>query len=704
MKKHYASAAVIPAAVMKRHIGRGILVILVSIFVGCATAPPRPVTIKHPAAPAQVSPAVSRPENRQEAVEGNAAALMELLKSKNIISPDEADQFIKQYGTKAVPRNSAAAAVDSVAAVVELLKNKNLLSAAEAARLVPQYAAPEKTAVPVPEIKDREKSGNIPAGVAVELGKNIPAPGVVNGSQKEIPGKVTKSDKVQVEQSLVVITEELKKDIQEQVRMQVLEELARQKAKDADDQNDESPETIDEELKNDIEEQVKTQVLEELARQKAKDGKEQNDKSPATINEELKKDIQEQVKTQVSQEVPREIKKMDLAAAVSDWTRRVRFGGDVRLRYEGDRFDEKNADLAKPDSPTQLMNTKVDADRFKYRVRIGAEVSVNDQVDAVVRLATGNDANPVSTNSTMGDYMNRDRVYFDLAYLKWQPWKFFTFEGGRIPNPWFSTDLVWSPNLNFEGFALNVNKPVTETLTPFLTVGAFPLQQNDFSQRGKWLTAGQLGLEMKRPKGVSAKIGTAYYNFSNITGEANDPANPGLTDWTAPLFQQKGNTLFDIGTGGVIKTALASEFKILNITGNLDIGLWDPVHIVFSGDYVKNLGFDRADVALRTGNPDPEEWTTGYQIGMSVGYPKIQEFGQWKTYLNYKYLGADAVVDAFTDSDFHLGGTNAKGWIFGADLGLSKNFWLGVRWFTANEISGPPLAIDVLQVDLNARF
>jgi hypothetical protein len=87
-----------------------------------------------------------------------------------------------------------------------------------------------------------------------------------------------------------------------------------------------------------------------------------------------------------------------------------------------------------------------------------------------------------------------------------------------------------------------------------------------------------------------------------------------------------------------------------------------------------------------------------------VGHPAMQEFGQWKAYLNYRYLGADAVVDAFTDSDFHLGGTNAKGWIAGTDFGLSKNFWLGLRWLTANEINGPPLQIDVLQLDFNAKF
>jgi len=278
-----------------------------------------------------------------------------------------------------------------------------------------------------------------------------------------------------------------------------------------------------------------------------------------------------------------------------------------------------------------------------------------------------------------------------------------------MPNPWFYSDLVWSPNLNFEGFATSLNMPIGESWATSLTVGAFPLQQNDFFERSKYLAAGQLVVERKQPKGISAKIGAAYYDFNNITGEANTTAYPDLNDWTVPLYMQKGNTLFNIAVSGV-KTALASEFRELNFTANLDIGLWDPVHVVFLGDYVRNLGFDLSDVEQRTGFPNAGD-IDGYQIGVAVGYPEIKEFGQWKAYLYYKYLGADAVVDAFTDYDFHLGGTDAKGWIFGADFGLAKNTWLSTRWLTANEIHGNqadqfglPLAIDVLQVDLNVRF
>ena len=87
-----------------------------------------------------------------------------------------------------------------------------------------------------------------------------------------------------------------------------------------------------------------------------------------------------------------------------------------------------------------------------------------------------------------------------------------------------------------------------------------------------------------------------------------------------------------------------------------------------------------------------------------VGWPQITKFGDWQVTAGYRYLQRDAVVDAFTDSDFHLGGTDAKGYRIYAKYGLSKNVWLRANWLSATEIDGPPLSIDVLQFDLNAKF
>jgi len=422
----------------------------------------------------------------------------------------------------------------------------------------------------------------------------------------------------------------------------------------------------------------------------------------AYVIREMRKELQAQ-KKEVQEEAVKEAK-VEAKKILPEWTNRFKFFGDIRLRYQGDYLDGNNADLLNPSNPTQLLNTKTDRQRLRLRARLGVSATVNDEVDAVLRITTGDTATPTSTTTTLDDYFNRKAITLDLAYLKWSPTPQFYIMGGRVPNPWLCTDLVWAPDLNFDGFAFNYNAKMTPTLAGFVTGGAFPVQEVEFSSRDKWLFAGQVGVHYKPTSKINAKLGVAFYDFTNMTGKANSPDFPNVNDFTSPLFQQKGNTLMDIDPTATVKTALASDFQELNVTGFLDLGYWHPVHAVFIGDYVRNLGFNLNQVRDRTGNPFVTEDINGYQVGVALGHPEVREFAQWKGYFFYKYIGADAVVDAFTDPDFHLGGTNAKGWIIGGEFGLMKNFWLSSRWITSNEISGPPLSIDTLQVNIHGLF
>jgi hypothetical protein len=64
----------------------------------------------------------------------------------------------------------------------------------------------------------------------------------------------------------------------------------------------------------------------------------------------------------------------------------------------------------------------------------------------------------------------------------------------------------------------------------------------------------------------------------------------------------------------------------------------------------------------------------------------------------------DAVLDGFTDSDFRLGGTDAKGYILGGSYGVAKNVSTTARLLSADSVSGAPLSVDVIQFDLLVRF
>jgi len=72
--------------------------------------------------------------------------------------------------------------------------------------------------------------------------------------------------------------------------------------------------------------------------------------------------------------------------------------------------------------------------------------------------------------------------------------------------------------------------------------------------------------------------------------------------------------------------------------------------------------------------------------------------------LGYRYVETDAVIDAFTDSEFHQGGTNDRGYYVGAAWSFNRAANLSARYFGATEITGPKLTIDLFQIDLSARF
>jgi len=121
----------------------------------------------------------------------------------------------------------------------------------------------------------------------------------------------------------------------------------------------------------------------------------------------------------------------------------------------------------------------------------------------------------------MGTSFNNYGVVFDRAYIKYKPLTSLTYWGGRFANPFFHSGLVWSPEVAFDGMAMDFRKEFLKGLGVFATAGAFPLEEIELSSKDKWLYAGQVGLEIKPRKELVGKIGAAYYHFKNTTGIKN---------------------------------------------------------------------------------------------------------------------------------------------------------------------------------------
>lgn len=461
------------------------------------------------------------------------------------------------------------------------------------------------------------------------------------------------------------------------------------------------------------------------------------------VPEVVRKQISDQVRADIKEEVTKDVMAQaqsegwGVPGALPDWIKGLRVYGDVRVRSEGDLYATDNAvnsyldfnrineaggiSRAGVEAP---LNTTEDRNRVVGRLRAGIGAQLGNSFAADVRLSSGNTRTPVSTNQTLGTYGGRGSVNVDKAALLWNPIndardREADLRLGRFANPFAtSSELLWDNDVTFEGlsatYALDFfgNDPARMERGLFLTVGAFPLQEVELSKDDKWLYAGQLGGEFTFGSRTRLRLTTGYFQYDNVTGIRNT-LDSSVFDFTAPQFMQKGNTLFDIRNDADTTTelfALAGDYEIANANLWLDFGFGET-HVTVMGEYVKNLGWDAQEVFQRTGILTDER-TEGYDFGVAVGRPTLSDLWHWRAFMSYRYLERDAVLDAFTDSDFHLGGTDAKGYQLGFDLGLSRSTWLRLRYLTADEIDGQiprvnadsRLGIDVWQLDLNGQF
>jgi hypothetical protein len=443
---------------------------------------------------------------------------------------------------------------------------------------------------------------------------------------------------------------------------------------------------------------------------------------PETVKQEIRDEVRQDVLAQAKQE------RWGEPGAYPDWLHRISFSGDVRFRFQADRYPTDNVPNASvlffqsPFYGAYNINNDTEArNRLRLRARFGAEARVADTVTAALRLTTGTSGtggDPSSENENLGNYNARGNVGFDRAYVSWRPYSWLYVTGGRLGNPFFApTTLVWGDDLSLQGLVAGLS-PAFGPVRTFATAGVFPIQDiepTEFtSARSKWLFGYQGGVKWQVLPAFSWRVAAALYDYRRMQGVPNASVTDVSESATAAVFRQKGNSVFDINylintqnTSQNYLIGLASKFNEANASSSFDLVLLGNKHLVLDIDYVKNLGFDHAEIAGRAGQalgaPLAEE-ATGMQEKLTFGDLSFERRNAWQAYVGYRHVDADAVVDAFTDSDFHLGGTNATGYYLGGTYAFERNSTIGVRWLSAKQISGLPLAINVLQIDAIARF
>ncbi len=478
---------------------------------------------------------------------------------------------------------------------------------------------------------------------------------------------------------------------------------------------------------------------------------------PETVRDQIREEVRADVMAQAQSErwaVPHE---------VPDWAQRIQVNGDMRVRNESRFNSAENSDIevdwaainngdgfdVNPNTNLQLpplRNTREDRkNSWRIRARLGLTADITERMQGGIRLATGNDDGPVSTTQTLGGGLSKKDIWLDQGWLSYRFGNWLKVTGGRFSNPYWSTETLFSNDLSLDGLAVDYRQPIEGgDWLLFATLGLSPLEysSDNFPSRSqqkseshdKWLNGLQLGAAWQANDSNELRGALAYYQFRGVRGVLSEPcelyagADGCSTDWSRPAYMQKGNTLMLIrnialdpldpaNTPLPQYVGLASEFEVLDFNLRWDTKI-STLGLRLEADYLRNLAYDPDEFFIRAnggivnnfgpgGSVDRANFQSGdtaYQFQATLGKFNMKQRGDWNMGFGYRRVEPDAVPDAYNDSDFHLGGTNAKGYFLEGNYAFDDKSWLTARWFAAKEVFGPPLSIDVFQIEVNAGF
>jgi hypothetical protein len=338
-------------------------------------------------------------------------------------------------------------------------------------------------------------------------------------------------------------------------------------------------------------------------------------------------------------------------AVAGHWTDTVEWGGDLRYRHEA------------IDDAAEVYRA---SHRLRARVNVAADIA--DNVRAGFGLSTGGITND-SGNQTLTDGFSYKDINVDLAYLDWSVTDELDLIAGKMVNPFFRPGgyhLIYDGDIRPEGLALKYRSGEF-----FSGVSAFWVEERSAGP-DSMLVGLQGGYRGVLGNGATLTVGASYYDTSHAQGRA-----PFFTPFSGQGNQLDANGNYLYG------------FSELELFGQLELDVAGAPLIVFA-DVVRNR--------------DAADFDQGYAIGAEWGNASAP--GDWSVGYVYEDLEANAVIGAFTDSDFAGGTSDGRGhsllasYVFPGGLNFGLRYIIGERGEAAGELRD----YNRLQADISARY
>ena len=304
----------------------------------------------------------------------------------------------------------------------------------------------------------------------------------------------------------------------------------------------------------------------------------------------------------------------------------------------------------------------------RIRARASALAQLTDGIAAGFGLSTGGISND-SGNQTLGDGFSIKPVGLDLAYFDWSLSKHLNLVGGKMTNPLFRPGrhhLLYDDDLRPEGLALNIDAGQL-----FGNASVFWAEERAEESDSLWMGI-QLGYRGQPADGLTYTAGAGFYEITNTQGHL-------------PLFTPLGGQGNQLDADG----NYLYGFSQAELFGELEIDVYGHPVTVFL-DFVTNTAAKRhAD-----------------GVALGLGYRRFSERQRWSASYVYQDLEANAVVGAFTDSDFGGGTSDSRGHVFHVGYSSTSAWDLALRYIVGKrgEAVNMPRTYRRLQADLRLIY
>jgi hypothetical protein len=321
--------------------------------------------------------------------------------------------------------------------------------------------------------------------------------------------------------------------------------------------------------------------------------------------------------------------------SLSSSIKTITFYGDLRLRYEL-RDGTTPAGFTGSGGAHLASGDSQDRNAWRYRLRFGVKGTLYDNFFFGLRLATNpnydRSGNVTFGHSDAAGPFGKDQslLSIDQVYLGWHATPDITFTGGQMPNPFYTTNLIWSDDLNPAGAAEQYDHTFDNGLELFATAGQFVYQAaagNAFTNglgggstfNNTFMFGEQVGFKYSFNQDTFFKAGASFYTYSGTQGSGATTV-AGLYS-TTPLALAAPNASPSFFNGPFVG---AGSAPLTNVSGINDLAVLEvPMEFDFKvgpGVHTTTSSSDPNDPKAIAGVEHTSGWVLPMRLFADVAY------------------------------------------------------------------------------------